>query len=270
MARMAEVGALWGAVVPERDTEKGRGKQMQVKETSNRGAASPWAGRTLAALVTLVALGGPLAVPAGADFVLWNDEQLMVDSFHATGVLNDQSRVEIISTGRVDNNVAAYDNSSVAISGGSVNWLRTYHDSSVAISDGSVGWLDAHNSSSVNISGGGLGGLYAGNDSRVDISGGGLGMLDAYDGSNITIHGYDFGATGGLSLDGDLVLGTGLLTGRWFDGTAWTIAISYHVSGATIRTVVPEPATCILLGVGLGLAGLLRRRRTPCPVGGGR
>jgi len=58
----------------------------------------------------------------------------------------------------------------------------------------------------------------------------------------------------GLTLDGDRVLGTGLLTGKWFDGTSWAIPIQKHDLGATIR-VVPEPSTLVLLSIGAG--GLL-------------
>jgi hypothetical protein len=78
--------------------------------------------------------------------------------------------------------------------------------------------------------------------------------LWARDTSTVTLYGYDFRATGGLSLNGEKVLGTGLLTGKWFDGTPWATNIRANESGATIRAI-PEPSTLALLG--MGAAGLL-------------
>jgi len=75
--------------------------------------------------------------------------------------------------------------------------------------------------------------------------------------SSITLYGYDFQTTGGLSLVGDKVLGTGMLTGKWYDGTPWATTISGNASG--IQVVVPEPATLSLLV--LGLVGLVKSRR---------
>ena len=59
-------------------------------------------------------------------------------------------------------------------------------------------------------------------------------------------------------MDGDKVLGTGDLYGKWFDGTAWAISIYEHNAGATIQLVL-ELATLSLLALG-GLA-MIRRRR---------
>jgi hypothetical protein len=56
-------------------------------------------------------------------------------------------------------------------------------------------------------------------------------------------------------------LGTGMLTGKWFDGTSWATSINTNDSGATIRAV-PEPSTFILLGMGaVGLLAFAWRRR---------
>lgn len=273
-----------GVVVPESGTGKGRGKRMQARLKPNHGGVASAAGRALAALVTLLVLGGALAGPAGANFVLWNDEQLTVDSFHAEGTLNDHSRAEIVSGGFVDD-LYAYNFSTLDVSGGDVGklygWgsitinvrggylgnLYACGSSPVDISGGNVHSLETYNSSTTSISSGVIDSIYATNDSTVDISGGSVSRLYATDSSMLTFHGRDFQLSGGLSLDGDRVLGTGYLAGLWFDGTPWVTEIWGH-SGDSVIRIIPEPATLALLGV--GLAGLLRRRRTPCPVGGRR
>ncbi len=179
---------------------------------------------------------GRVVVPGGS-----------VYSLYAYG----SSGVEVSDRGGVDH-VFAYDNSRVDISRGGVGALRAYGSSGVTISGGGINRLDAYRDSGVDISDGCVGLLNADDDSTIDICGGSVQRLTAYGRTDITIHGYDFRATGGLSLAGDMVYGTGLLIGRWFDGTAWTIPIGSQAPGATIRTVLPEPATMTLLGLGLG------------------
>ena len=179
-----------------------------------------------------------------------------------TGLIAHETSTVNISGGDVLSNLTAYNTSTVDISGGNVCGVGANDSSTVNISGGSLYYgLSATDSSTVDISGGQVYQFNAFGTSTVDISGGLVGSLDAYGSSTVTFYGYDFRATGGLSLDGDKVLGTGVLSGRWSgpDDTIWAIPIRAHDSGATISLVLPEPATLSLLALG-GLA-MLRRRR---------
>jgi len=55
------------------------------------------------------------------------------------------------------------------------------------------------------------------------------------------------------------VLGRGVLTGKWRDGTSWFTNI-FRNDSTTPILAIPEPATISLLALG-GLAVLRRRRR---------
>jgi len=149
-----------------------------------------------------------------------------------------------------------YDSSTVTLSGGSVKHISARDSCTMEISGGKVNNdLDAYNSSNVTISGGTVAGLVVHDSSTVTISGGQVGLLYIYETSTVAFDGQDFILGTGLSLDGDRVLGTGVLSGKWFGGTAWTVNISANDPGATILAI-PEPATMSLLGLGgLGLIG---------------
>ena len=160
-------------------------------------------------------------------------------------LIRDNSSV-VISSGFFAGSLVAYDTSSVAITGGNFR-------------DDHATYLIASESSTVDISGGFVNMLRPNDTSRVDISGGMVGQLSASGASEIRFYGYDFTGTGSISFDGNKVLGTGELCGRWLDGTAWTTNINVHNTGATILAL-PEPATLSLLALG-GLAVLRRRQK---------
>lgn len=210
-------------------------------------------------VVLVVFLGGPLAKESRADFTLWDDEQLTVDTLVGSGILYDESYVKVVSSGRVGGMLFAYNRSSVDIYGGRVCRLRTYNSSTVNLFGGDLNAdFQAFDTSRVYISGGTAHGLYAFNSTIVNISGGEVKWLRAYETSTATFIARDFRLGEGLSLEGDRVLGTGFLSGEWYDGTRWTVSISANDSGATILAI-PEPATLSLLALG-GLAFILRKR----------
>jgi hypothetical protein len=140
------------------------------------------------------------------------------------------------SDGRLDG-AETHDASKLSISGGNYSMARVvaYGTSSMTISGGKFARVEAYNTSSVTISGGTVEGVSTSGSSSISISGGSIGTLyDTGEKSRITLYGYDFRATGGLKLDGDIVLGEGVLTGKWADGTRWTITIGRHSSQAKI------------------------------------
>ena len=92
----------------------------------------------------------------------------------------------------------------------------------------------------------------------VDLSCGNVGNLLVYASSTVVFHAREFQFGEGLSLDGDRVLGTGILSGEWFDGTPWSVNIVINDATATILAI-PEPATMGLVALG-GLGMLMRRR----------
>jgi len=277
--------------------------------------------KVICAVVALF-LAGWMAGTARADFTLYGDEQLTVNTSHGQGVLWDQSCATIVPGGAVYSidaynsstvcmsggapfslyALSAYDTSTVVITGGetwSLYALSVYNSSTVAMSGGSVYSLHASDSSTVAMSGGEMYALQAWNSttvdmsdgsvyvlqawnsttvdmsdgsvstidardsSTVDISGGSMCYLRVYNTSTVTFDGQDFLLGTGLSLNGDRVLGTGILSGEWFDGTPWTVNITANDFTATILAI-PEPGTLsllVLLALSLPKRGGLALRR---------
>ena len=140
----------------------------------------------------------------------------------------------------------AYDNSIVNMSGGHISNLRAYDSSTVSMSGGSIGFeLIAYDSSTVNISGGSISSyLSATGSSIVNIFGGSINKLYANATSNVIFNGYDFALGNGLywDIDGKTILGTGILSGKWFDDTSFAVNIYSNQSSATITTASCPPA----------------------------
>ena len=207
-------------------------------------------------------------------------DTINIDSGHVELVVATGDTIVNVSGGEVGGflgcgvygDIYGRDQTTINVTGGFITSIRAKGNCTVNISGG---WFDgfgigpfgvrAYGNSTVNISGGILaahytgvdGGLYARDTSVSTISGGVVDLLRACEDSIVTINARDFILGDGLSLDGDRVLGTGVLSGQWFDGTEWSTTILQNQSGAAILAV-PEPATLALLALG-GLA-LLRRR----------
>jgi len=151
---------------------------------------------------------------------------------------HDSSTVGV-SGGSISYGLNAYDFSAVSISGGSVGGFTAYDSSGVDISGGHVNDLYAYGSSAVNLTGGDVGNLDAFDISDVTISGGGVSKLYARNSSTVTFYGQNFRLGAGLAFDGERILGTGILSGEWMDGTRWAVNIIANDPAATILAV-PE------------------------------
>jgi hypothetical protein len=205
---------------------------------------------------------------AGANAVNVNDGSVSMLFAHSganvyggtVGVVQLYSTLDVF--GGTVAGVHAFGGSTANLSGGSISSLLLV-GGTLNFYGGAGDALNVFVTSTANVFGGSIGGgLWAHDTATVNVSGGNIsGGISAVDASTITFYGTDFQATGGLTLDGNTVLGTGVLSGKWSNGTPWSLEITNHAASATIRAV-PEPSTFVLLGMGtVGLLAFAWRRR---------
>ena len=144
-------------------------------------------------VTVVIVVAVALASEGRADFTLWNDEELTVNTYHEWGLLYDRSRATIVSGGRVFS-FDTYDSSILDISGGLVaaygGTLRAWGNSTVDISDGFVGHFQAYDDSTVEVSFDGSASSISTHDtSSMDISGGSVSKILTDDNSSIDISG---------------------------------------------------------------------------------
>ncbi|MCX7424652.1 MAG: hypothetical protein NTW96_03340 [Planctomycetia bacterium] len=185
---------------------------------------------------TLNVLGGSVGWPPHA----YNSSRVTmsdgtISSLHAY----DSSTVDV-SGGTISGYLRGYTSSAVDISGGSVEHVELDDASRVSISGGATFTLTAYDSNAVEMSGGSVGLLQILGDTTLDIWGGRIDNgLHSYSSSVVTFTVKDFRLGGGLALDGDRLLGTGILSGQWADGTErWAIDIATNDGAGIFVSVV--------------------------------
>lgn len=169
--------------------------------------------------------------------------------------------------------IFGYDTSTVNVQGGMVSGttydyaLRSYGNSTMNISGGTMTQVHVNDYSTVNISGGYINDriseyytFWAVANSQVNISGGTIGSVAAANDATIRFYGYDFQVSDGLTLDGEKVVGTGTLSGKWNDGTSWATKIQENQTTASI-VAIPEPSNVLLLLIGGSIIASFRNIR---------
>jgi hypothetical protein len=174
--------------------------------------------------------------------------------------------------------VFANNNSVVNVTGGIVSssrfdyGLRGYDFSTLNISGGTITQVWLGDNSTANVTGGvftpvgyGTPGYYtfwAVQNSQANIYSGQLGYVAAANTATLRFFGTNFSASGGASLVGDRVVGTGVLSGSRSDGTPFSTVIVHNDASANILAV-PEPSTCALLILSTAAAFWFTRKRRP-------
>ncbi|MCF7973009.1 MAG: hypothetical protein K9N55_04275 [Phycisphaerae bacterium] len=198
--------------------------------------------RLLIMLMVILAVFQCAAGAGDEDFTLTSsDPLLIVTTPYVQGFMSGNSAVDIQPGGSVAQLYAdcvAEGLNNVMLTGGSAGDVSVYGRTHVSLSSGSVASLYAAGASSVTISGGAVTDyLGAWDQSDIELTGGVIADLDAGGSSEVTFYAYDWAVTDGLSILGDEVFGTGILSGTWSDGTVWSTNIIYHAETATIKLV---------------------------------
>jgi len=162
----------------------------------------------------------------------WDSSTVNMSSGDALGWYinaNGQSTINM-SSGYIHEAIYGWDSSLINISSGYVKNLNPRDSSTMNMSGGSASWSSAEDTSIANISGGSIERFYAVDSSIVNISGGSIESLHVSDTSTINIVGQNFQYGSDLILDGNRLLGTGVLSGQWSDGTPWEIDVVENYS----------------------------------------
>jgi hypothetical protein len=195
------------------------------------------------------------------NLTLIGDEFLVLEQAYDYVGLYDQSRVEIGPFGAVNQTLNAYDYSTVDmlhgfVGGNEYSSITAWGNSTVNIFGGHTKYLNAYSANTINISGGVIENFDVTQNSIVEMTGALIERMKVSGDCIIKLHGYDFELGNGLWLDGNRLMGTGMLGGKWLDGVSWNTEIVWNYEPANIL-LVPEPTTLLLLGMG----GLLIRKR---------
>ncbi len=167
-----------------------------------------------------------------------------------------------VSGGLVSAVIWAEEDGIVNISGGAVHTVGLRGGPNILNISGqsSVDRVFSYITGTVNVSGGLVDWLYATDSSTVNLSGGSVNDLDVEGNGILTFNAantlwYDLG---GLSLDGSRLLGSGVLSGEWSDGTMFSTNVAASGGGGA----VPEPLTVMSALIGLGMiGGYIKKRR---------
>ncbi|MBL7107493.1 MAG: PEP-CTERM sorting domain-containing protein [Phycisphaerae bacterium] len=179
-----------------------------------------------------------------------SNSQLSISGGLIKSSLNAQCSSQItISSGQIDDHLVAYADSRIFITGGYIgSHLQVNHRAEVTISGGTIqGFVENNGSEQITISGGSIGGdIWAGSGSD--------------DEGVITFVGSDF-AINGLSVDYGQYFhsdfASGILTGTLSNGDTLNNGFYIHDNAAIV--LIPEPATLLLLGLGVSILRIKRR-----------
>jgi hypothetical protein len=178
---------------------------------------------------------------------------------------------QVTMSGGSVSNFLTYSSGQAIMSGGSVNYsLYAYDSSQVTMSGVSLGWnLYVSTSSHLTMSGGSVGGyLSASSNGLVNWSGGTIAQdlrLDSattlkINGSNFAVDGIPFGFGEIASIFGGSYGNEPhrILTGTLANGDI--INNQFRIGETASIVLVPEPATLLLLGLGVPMLSGLRKK----------
>ena len=163
--------------------------------------------------------------------------------------------LETIITGDDYGNIAVYNDAELTVTGGHASHISSYDSSIVNIQDYlSAGLsIDLNGQSTINVYGGFINGIGIGSatSATLNLYGGNIDYIGypETDTFTINIYGYDFNYSGGF------------LTGKWLDGTDFSILVRNSVYPNDNINLIPEPTTLAILGLGFLCFRTNRKRR---------